>query len=1250
MSIAGRVPCRIYSLFLLFCLVSAFPTQAALQIWSGASLTTSNWSDPLNWQSLSTPANGDDLIFPPGALGQTNRNDLAAETSLNSITFSGAGYLASGNSVRLVNGIQAQNSTGTNTFQPVITLSGPQTFTCFAAAATLALGGDIRLGANTLTVAGQGSTRLTGVVSGSGGLVKNGAGRLVLAGNSPNTHTGTNQVNAGVLELRKNPPAGALAIPGPLVIGDGLGNPSNDVVRLYSSNQLSSSSSVRVTRSGLLDLTNSSSPVFSLLLEDGNVASSGGALHVQDHVLANTTAQGSHISGVMSLASGLRSFTINHSGTSPGLQVSASIIDGLTGSGIVKNGDGTLTLASSNSYSGQTIVNAGVLQVQHSWALGHTNEGTWVSSGTTLLISSNARVPSEPLVMEGDGFDGLGVLRSSGALSAWGGDIILTNDCTIAVIMPSDSLLLSGAISGPGGFKKTLDGVLTLGGTNSNSYAGATFVEAGVLRLTKSGSIAIPGPFIIGDDLVGATNDVVTLLAPSQINDNAPISVRSSGLLELSGNSDVIGPLTLEGGRVTTTTGILALNGDVTALESLAGPASISGQLSLGPTNRIFHVPDPATTLNVLAHISGDPLVALIKTGAGTLRFAGSTGNTYGGSTSVREGTLLLERSSGLVVIPGPLFIGDGSGTDVVRFGASHQIADAALVNLGHSGVLDFAGQSETIGALDGYGYVNISNVVLITGGNNTSTHFAGTLAGVGGMLVKRGSGVFTLSGNNSYTGATRVDAGELRVNGSQPLSDVSLHNGALLGGTGGVGRVSITRGIIAPGVSPGILRSRDITLSSVGTYRLDLSGPGPGTGHDQISVAGIIDLANAVLDLRVPPSFAPTEGMTFPIINNDGSDLITGTFANLPQGATLNIGGLVFRVSYVGGDGNDVVLTLEDVAVAAETLAIAAGNGDRAVDRSECNELYIALSNPGTSPLRNVHVLLVPLNDGATVTQPLAFYGDIPPGAAVTNRTPFQLRTSADFVCDPGPAGVQFYLLVTSSNFSSFIISMALPAGCADGTGECEGCPNVLVGNISAADAVQNGQLNRGVASSCAVAKACPDVINNTASFHYDAYTFTNSSSNRLCITVTLNAACGTVFAAAYAGSFTPANPCANYLADIGTEPNPTGAFSFIVPGHEQFVIVVHESQADTGCASYTLSVAGLECSQPTLSITALSDINAVRLAWTTASPGYGLQGVASLESSWTNVINPPVVSAGKYVVTNEAGAPSYFYRLQKR
>jgi hypothetical protein len=70
-------------------------------------------------------------------------------------------------------------------------------------------------------------------------------------------------------------------------------------------------------------------------------------------------------------------------------------------------------------------------------------------------------------------------------------------------------------------------------------------------------------------------------------------------------------------------------------------------------------------------------------------------------------------------------------------------------------------------------------------------------------------------------------------------------------------------------------------------------------------------------LTVSLKNGFAPAVGSTFIIIANDGVDPIQGTFVSQGEGSTFTVGGTTFSISYQGGDGNDVVLTVVAAAPA---------------------------------------------------------------------------------------------------------------------------------------------------------------------------------------------------------------------------------------------------------------------------------------------------------------------------------------------
>jgi chitodextrinase len=145
---------------------------------------------------------------------------------------------------------------------------------------------------------------------------------------------------------------------------------------------------------------------------------------------------------------------------------------------------------------------------------------------------------------------------------------------------------------------------------------------------------------------------------------------------------------------------------------------------------------------------------------------------------------------------------------------------------------------------------------------------------------------------------------------------DITIACG-LLKGTGTVGDINMNCGRVAPGLSPGLLNSGDVTYTG-GTFEAELGGTTPGNGdgnHDQLNVTGTVDLGSATaLSVVHWNNFRPALNNQFVIINNDGSEAVVGTFQGLAQGATITVDGITYTISYTGGDGNDVVLTVTNV------------------------------------------------------------------------------------------------------------------------------------------------------------------------------------------------------------------------------------------------------------------------------------------------------------------------------------------------
>ncbi|MBL9154357.1 MAG: LEPR-XLL domain-containing protein [Verrucomicrobiales bacterium] len=112
-------------------------------------------------------------------------------------------------------------------------------------------------------------------------------------------------------------------------------------------------------------------------------------------------------------------------------------------------------------------------------------------------------------------------------------------------------------------------------------------------------------------------------------------------------------------------------------------------------------------------------------------------------------------------------------------------------------------------------------------------------------------------------------------------------------------------------------LTANSVNFSATTTFRVDIDGDagvGVAGGHDQLVVNGDVDLGGATLEVDFG-SFVPVVGQTYVIIDNTGPNAVTGTFDGLPEGTVssspFGSTAMLYSISYIGGDGNDVEITL---------------------------------------------------------------------------------------------------------------------------------------------------------------------------------------------------------------------------------------------------------------------------------------------------------------------------------------------------
>ena len=315
--------------------------------------------------------------------------------------------------------------------------------------------------------------------------------------------------------------------------------------------------------------------------------------------------------------------------------------------------------------------------------------------------------------------------------------------------------------------------------------------------------------------------------------------------------------------------------------------------------------------------------------GDGTLYGAGGGGrNGTGGNTGGGSG--------GSPGTPGTAGFGAGGGGGV-NDGGNGGSGTVQFAYLGsQTGSATNGTQSVGTGFAAGYTVVSFTN----TGAGSyevTSAQLAGRLAatltgnldGTGGLTFA-GPGTLTLTGNNTYEGATEVTGGALIVNGSiTQTSLTTVNSGAFLGGTGSIVNVVqiLAGGTVSPGTAAatGILTVGGLDLQSSSTVLMQITSATPGTGYDKIVSTGNVDYAGATLQLQMSGTYADntvfnlfdmrTVSGTLASINMVGSsggwDLVTWYASGTTPGAGLyDYGEGVWQSSWatVGGQSKKLI------------------------------------------------------------------------------------------------------------------------------------------------------------------------------------------------------------------------------------------------------------------------------------------------------------------------------------------------------
>ena len=911
-----------------------------------------------------TNGNNVTLASALGGSGGITKVGAGALTLSGANTFQGGLTLTTG-SVNINNATALGTGTFTissgttlnNTSGGLITLSNnnAQTWSgsfTFTGTNALNLGtGAVTLGANcTATVTA--STLTIGGAIGDGGsgflLTKVGGGTLTLPGN--NTFSGGMTLTAGTLDVNSATAVGS----GTFTINGGtIDNTSGAAITLSNNNVLTWGASFTFTGTNSLNLG----------------------------------------TGTLTLGA-----AVTVSGSASMLTVGGAIGDGGSGFKITKGGVGTLTLSGNNTFSGGMTLAAGQLNINSATAIG---TGTFTLSGGNFDNTSGSAITlsNNNAISWTQNFTFVG----SNALNLGTGAVTMATNRTITTT--ASTLTIGGAIGdGGNGFKATKTGAGTLTLSGNNTFSGGTTLTTGQLNINSatavgSGLLTISAGTIdntsgaaitlsnnntgswggnftfigsnnlnLGTGAVALTGSPTVTINGGMLSDggiisgNKALTEAGAGTLTLSGVNTFSAGMTLAAGQLNINNAAavgastFAINGGT--IDNTSGAAitlsnnnvqSWGGSFTfVGSNNLNLGIGAVALTGSRTVTInSGMLTVGGIIAGAHTLTEAGSGTLTLSGPNTY---------STGMTLTSGQLNINNAKAVGTSTFTINGGMIDntsGAPITLFNNNVQTWGGDFTFVGsnALNlGTGAVTLSANRTVTISGSTLTE--GGIIGGAFSLTKAGVGTLAVTGSNTFSAGLIVSAGTLLANdaaGSGTGSGaVTVNSSGTLGGTGTAsGAVTVNSGgTLAPGngATTSVFNTGNLILASGADLDIVLNGNTAGTGYDQVNVTGTVNVTGSTLALS--GTRTAHDGTLLTIINNDAADAIVGTFSGLAEGGTTIFSGVNYTATYIGGTGNDAVLTAD---LAATTTAVASSANPSVVGQAVTFTATVSSTATGT-------------------------------------------------------------------------------------------------------------------------------------------------------------------------------------------------------------------------------------------------------------------------------------------------------------
>ena len=520
------------------------------------------------------------------------------------------------------------------------------------------------------------------------------------------------------------------------------------------------------------------------------------------------------------------------------LNMSCNVFCGSPGAAITKTGTGYLALEGTIPYAGDLVIADGTLHV-NKLPTGNINLAGGVFSLSSIWLDWNLGTGSGQIQWTGSG--GLScyypVSLNGGATLTWGVGGFVPDGCDLILgswdtelqnpidlaggvrtVLTDTGGELSRTLSN-GGLMKTGSGTLTLSGTNT--YTGITKIAKGILSAVEGKGLPAASNLILAGGMLGMKGGSFTRSlgsGPGQVQWTDAGGFAASlarATINLGGAAPAVPVVWGTGGFVPD--GAALILGGIDG-----GEADFVNPIDLNGSTRTFEVFAGLGTLSGMLSNGG-----FTKTGTGLLKLNGAS--TYAGSTTVAAGGLQVENPQALGAVTGLVEVCNGA---YLKLGAAVAVTGKTLIlsgngdGVGAPGALRSASNTAIwAGPITLAGDAVISGPVTISGpitGEGKSlflreygqSMLSGSISG-GLDVIVLGQGTWTLSGENTYTGSTRIEGGgRLRLGSS----------GAVPGGpfTIGGGILDLNGFNYTAHLVPGLENVGTVSLGS-GTLTLDL-------------------------------------------------------------------------------------------------------------------------------------------------------------------------------------------------------------------------------------------------------------------------------------------------------------------------------------------------------------------------------------------------------------------------------------------